>query len=532
MFCGYAGFSMDRNGFSMVTLRHMATKTKKRTRNAGGRYIAAKGAIVKASAPQSEPVRRKNKDGRVVVDATFTAISQLQRSQFTSFAGILRQSDISIREDRSLALQMRRDPDIMSPLNQRSNSVAQLAWEILPEDETEQIQVDQAEELEGNFRDNLRKPLEFFKSLLNAVWYGPAVNQLIPVWNGKFYVPGPWMPIHSDTLAFTEFGNLAIYVGLTFEGEKIQGPIGFVHKLERGAREQMILHVHGREGPDYETPVEADFAYRGRGLRDVLWYQWFMKQTALQFWMTWIERFGLGIRIGTYPDGNPQAKIEMEQIMDNLMGDVSVTIPRIEGQEDIYSISVLEVKATQARVFADLIEGYLAGQIKEMIIGQTATTESTQTGLGSSVADQHAKTYKEIIKGDAMNLADTLTIELVHRYHRYNYGDTPYKPRFSFSVEKTDPKEFITSAIGFVNIGGHISERQAREVLGFTQPEEGEAVLSLENIRAMAGQFGGDDLVGSLFSGMGETPNAASATKRLQQFSKQLAKRYASVSVG
>jgi phage gp29-like protein len=77
-----------------------------------------------------------------------------------------------------------------------------------------------------------------------------------------------------------------------------------------------------------------------------------------------------------------------------------------------------------------------------------------------------------------MNLADTLTRELVWKYHEMNFGETAYKPRFEFSLEKNDPHEFMEAVRGFVEMGGEVSQRQAREILGLTEPEEGEPVLS------------------------------------------------------
>jgi phage gp29-like protein len=408
----------------------------------------------------------------------FASIVELQRSYITHFTKVLRRSDLALRKDRQLQRQMRRDPDVMGPLFQRKSAVALLEWEIKPEDDGDPVQVANANKLEQIIRANLPKPIEFFMSLLDAIWYGPAAVQLTPVIRNGYVVPGEWLPIHSDTIAFNEFGDLYMYVGLKYDGEKNQGPHGMIHMLDEQERKLIVMHTHGRQGVDYEVAEEAGFAYAGRGLRDVVWFHWMMKQTALQFWMTWIERYGMGIRIGTYPDGNNAAKDVMEEVLENLVGDVSVVIPRQTGENrDAYSVEVQEVNSGHARTFADLIEGYLAGQIKELIIGQSATTEATSTGLGSSVADQHAETFRRIVQTDALNLEDSLTRDLVWKYHEMNFGNTPYRPRFSFSLEKNDTKEFMEAVNSFVMLGGTVSQRQARETLGLTEPEEGEPVL-------------------------------------------------------
>ena len=439
-------------------------------------------------------------DPRAVVEPPFASVVELQRSYVSHFTKVLRRSDMALRKDRKLQRQMRRDPDVMGPLFQRQSAVALLDWEIKPEDEDDPTQVEQAATLEKIIKTNLQKPFEFFSTLLDAVWYGPSAVQMTPIMKDGYVVPGDWFPIHSDTLAFTEYGDLSVYVGLRYEGEKDTGPYGQIHMLDDEERQLVILHTHGRQGPDYEVPEEAAFAYAGRGLRDVVWWYWMMKQTALQFWMTWIERYGMGIRVGTYPDGNNAAKDVMEEVLQNLVGDVSVVIPRQPGENrDAYSIDVQEPSSGHAKTFADLIEGYLAGQIKELIIGQTATTEATASGLGSSVGDQHAETFRRIVQGDALNLADSITRELVWRYHEMNFGETEYKPRFRFSLEKNDPREFMEAVRGFVELGGEVSQRQAREILGLTEPEEGEAVLSSQQQQEMQVQEPGNPLA-SLFS--------------------------------
>lgn len=459
----------------------------------------------------------------------FASVIELQRSYITHFTKVLRRSDMALRQDRQLQRQMRRDPDIMSPLLQRQSAVALLDWELTPEDSNCEIQVEQAKELESILRNNLVRPIEFMKSLLDAVWYGPSAIQITPEYDGEFVIPGDWMPIHSDTLAFQEEGTLSIYVGRRYQGEWEHGPYGLIHHLTDEEREQLILHTHDVQGPDYEVPEEAGFAYSGRGLRDVVWFQWMMKQTALQFWMTWIERYGMGIRIGTYPDGNSAGQSVMEDVMENLIGDVSVLIPQQPDGMSGYSLDIKEVNASQAKVFADLIEGYLAGQIKELIIGQTATTEATSTGLGSGVSDQHAETFRRIIHCDAMNLADTLTKELVSRYHEYNFGDTEYCPRWTFSLEKNDPREFMEGVRLFVELGGSVSQRQAREILGITEPEEGEEILSSEQQQeGMMGEEegGGNDLMSSLFGDMPQPPNACEADESFREFAKHMDKQY------
>ena len=462
-------------------------------RNNKGRFAKVDGEIV------------PNENPDAMVQPPFASVVELQRSYASYYTKILQRSDMALRKDRRLQRQMRRDPDVMSPLFQRQSAVALLDWEIKAEDEDDPVQVEQAATLQRIFKTNMQRPFDFFMALLDATWYGPAAVQLTPELRDGYVVPGEWMPIHSDTLAFSEYGDLTMYVGLKYEGEKEQGPYGHVHTLDEEERKLVVLHTHGRQGPDYEIPEEAAYVYAGRGLRDIVWFYWLMKQSALQHWMTWVERYGMGIRIGTYPDGNTAAKDVMEEVLQNLVGDVSVVIPRQAGEsKDAYSIEVQEPSQGGAQTFADLIEGYLAGQIKELIIGQTATTESTTSGLGSSIGDQHAETFRRITESDALNLADTLTKEFVWRYHEMNFGETNHRPRFEFSLEKNDPRAFMEAVQGFVALGGEVSQRQARDILGLAEPEEGEPLLNRQPQYAAEAEYMAQQ--GTLHGGEGTPP--------------------------
>ena len=483
-----------------------------------------RGRFAKIDMRTGEIVQRREPDQ--VATPPFASVVELQRSYISHFTRVLQRSDMALRHDRVLQREMRRDPDVMGPLFQRQSAVALLDWEIIPHDKDDEEQVEQAAQLDEIFRGYIQSPFEFVRSLLDAVWFGPAAVQITPEQDGDLVVPGEWMPIHSDTLAFNEVGDLGLYVSSRYEGEKIIGPQGMIHMLDDDEREQIILHTHGRQGPDYEISVEAAYQYAGRGLRDVVFWQWLLKQTCLQHWATYLERYSLGIRIGTYPDGNDAAKNVMEEVMTNLVGDVSVLIPRQPGEaKDAYSIEVQEPNASQAKIFADLIEGYLSGQIKELIIGQQATTEAVSTGLGSSVADQHAETFRRITQSDAMNLANTLTRELVDKYHVWNFGDTEHRPRWSFSLEKNDPKDFMEGVRSFVELGGAVSQQQAREILGLTEPEEGESVLSSQQQQQgdMGAEAGGGDFLSSLMGGAPQPPNGAAAEQQFRKFSKALA---------
>ena len=134
-----------------------------------------------------------------------------------------------------------------------------------------------------------------------------------------------------------------------------------------------------------------------------------------------------------------------------------------------------------------------------------------------------------------MNLADTLSHELVKRYHIYNFGETDYSPRWAFSLEKNDPKDFMEGVNSFVNLGGAVSQRQAREILGITEPEEGEPVLAAQQ-QPEPGQPGQQgqpeqggseqDILSQLMGSAPQPPNGQQSDKEFRAFAKKMNNHY------
>ena len=454
----------------------------------------------------------------------YARITDMMRNQYTLLAGVLRNSDMAFRKDRNLQRMMRHDPEIMSPLTQRLMAIALLDYNIVPDDEDDEAQVKAAEEMKKDV-DAMRRRTDFILQLADACWYGPAAANVIYDRNDEGrVVPKTWLPIHPDSLQFTETGDLGMKVSWHYKGSTVITYGERTHLFTPDERQAIVLHTWMPQGPDYDVAEQARYNFSGRGLRDTVWFHWQMKGVALQHWMTAIERYGLGTRIGRYPDGNSVAKDAMAETLRNLMSDVSVLVPDDRQQtglaEPTYGIEVLDhlKGGSGAKVFADLIAGYLSGLIKELIIGQTATTEATNSGLGSDVATRHAQTFQRIIKYDSMCLADTLTHELLRPLHVMNHGSEMPAPRWEFPIEDIDSHEFLEGVEKFVAMGGTVSIRSLRDRLGFEEPMDDEDTLGgmdpmMSGVPGQGQPFGGDldSIRNAVRSRMNGTTNGAGA---------------------
>ena len=432
---------------------------------------------------------------------------EMQRSYYLSVNKILRQGSLAFRKDRNLQRQMRYDPDIMGPLTMLQLSVACSEWAVqCPADmQGDEDATEQAAFIEKLLK-NTPRFTDLMRHLLDALWYGRSAVNMVFGKHGETVYMRDWLPIHGDSLTMTELGQLGLKVGPRYytqtiggaapDTDKINGTvIGWdsrVLPLDDEQRSTIALHTFQPQGVDFDDPYEAENAYLGRGMRDLVWYYWSLKQAALQNWATYIERYSMGIRIGNYPVGNDAAKADMESAMQNLLGDVSVLIPRNgDGTDAGYDIKILEPNGGNAEAFAKMVE-YLTENIKEVILGQTGTSQAVTSGLGSSVGDQHAQTLNRQMTYVANSLAETITREIVTPLYRFNFGDDGTPPQFSFSVSKPNPDEYMKAIESFTKLGGRVSEREARKVLGLAEPEDDESVLQAPAEGGMGGMPGLD----------------------------------------
>lgn len=436
----------------------------------------------------TEPV-----DGAVrasVKEAPFGPVAmtvEMQRSLYSSPSKMLRPSSLAYRIDRQIQRKMRLDPDIMGPLYELQMCVVQAPWSIKRDDPMDESQKVAAKEMTRALRAVPSLPA-MIRQLADCAWFGcSAVNLIYRVGGPWGMEVADWLPMHPDSLAFKETGELCIKVGpryyqgagtLSDKGKRAT-EVGWesrVHELEAREREAVVFTRFFAEAPDFDDANESAIPYMGLGLRDVCWHSWLVKQTILQNWAAYCERYGMGIRKGFYQEGNPTQKAEMNRILQNLVGDVAAVMPmRADGQA-VMDIEVMDPSGTNAEAFARLVE-WFASNLKELIIGQSATSESVSTGLGSNVADKHDQTKGDRVGFLASTVAEALTRELVHVLWRSRHGDTPCPLRLEFQTGSVDPKSFMEACGIAVELGLDVPQRDVLEKLGIREPEDGEPVL-------------------------------------------------------
>jgi phage gp29-like protein len=269
-----------------------------------------------------------------------------------------------------------------------------------------------------------------------------------------------------------------------------------VHLFDENERRAIVLHRVFTTAPNFIDPNSADQVYRGVGARDVCWYIWLLKQEILQNAAAYAERYALGIRVGYYPAGNDAAKSEMLTVLQNLVNDNSVVLPRIGPNESMYDIDIKDANAGRAQIFMEMVD-WCSSKLKEAILGQSLSSEAGGTGMGSGVADLHADTLSRVIRYHADALAESITTDLVRVVAKMlgASDDEARAIRFNFAPERPDTKERLEAVEKFVALGGRVSEREVRDLLGLAEPMDGEPVLGGKSA-------GGDNPIAAML-GMG-----------------------------
>jgi phage gp29-like protein len=415
---------------------------------------------------------------------------EVQRSFFTTADKMLRNSSIAYRLNPQYQQMMRADADIEGVLRSLQVTLASLEWAVTCTDEDNAAAAELAEKVAKVF-DAMPRRSDFVRAMHEAVWYGNAACNLVYERDSRLGVRvREWYPFHPDTLAYDQRGNLAMRVGADYSAH---GPssqnIGFdsrVHIFDERERKAVVLHRVFVNAPDFNDPNSTESIYRGVGARDVCWFMWLAKQEILQDAITYAERYAMGIRVGYYPLGQDAGREMMETVLSNLTNDNSVLLPQ-SGTEKIYDIDIKEPNAGRAQVFMELVN-WFSGKIKEAILGQSLSSEAQGTGLGSGVANLHADTLSRIIRYHADALADSLTNDFVRIVAKMLGGKDEDISclRFEFAPERPDPKERLEAIRAFVEMGGRVAESEVRDLLGLSQPGEGEPVLGMASQAAGA----------------------------------------------
>ena len=347
-----------------------------------------------------------------------------------------------------------KDLTLFSELQKRKLAVVRHPWEIQPKDDS--TEAGRIAEFCQQAIDNLVNFTDDRVDMLDALGKGISFNQINwdasegQVWPRSLEYIEPWhfQPYSDDPL-----------------GWRILTVDNFIDGVEIPERKFVIHKFKAVSG----SPVRA-------GLTRILGFFYIFKNYAIKDWLTFLDLYGIPMRIGKYEPGTPNAEINiLKHAVMNLATDAAAVISKnteIEIKEALAGAG-----ANPHQVFVE----YVDKMMRIAINGQTLTSDIGDTG-SYAAATTHKEVKFELTQADAIALDNTIRFQLLEPVVFYNFGPEAvkkYLPIFrTLCIEPRNLTEEIKVDQIFAGImGTPIPINDWYKKYGWRRPEEGEETL-------------------------------------------------------
>lgn len=207
------------------------------------------------------------------------------------------------------------------------------------------------------------------------------------------------------------------------------------------------------------------------------------KRWTIADWMAFMDIYGVPIRLGKYPVSMAEKRHQLLRALKQIGSDACAVIP------EEMNLELIEAKgATSGGV--TLFEGtatYWDKQMSKLVLGQTMTTDD-----GSSLAQSrtHQEVRWDIRDMDARQVAAVIDEQLIEPFVKLNHGEQKVYPKCRLHAKR--PEEIVPLMQAtklLVDMGGSVQASEARDRLGYAEPEEGAELLEAKQAPA---PFGAD----------------------------------------
>ncbi|RYY25229.1 MAG: DUF935 domain-containing protein [Sphingomonadales bacterium] len=341
-----------------------------------------------------------------------------------------------------------KDPHYLAVLSTRKRQVAQLPVTVVAAGDSEEEKDDA--QLVRDWLDRDLLEAELF-DILDAMGKGYSATEMI--WD---LGPDLWQP---NALKWRD--------PRYFEWDRVTGEELLLRDIN-GPQSlpgfKFIVHVH---------QAKSGLPVRG-GLARVIAWGYMFKNYAIKDWVTFLETYGMPMRIGRYENGTSEPDIQLlKDALADLGSDAAAAFPK---SMDI-TFENTTAGSTPEALWQKKAE-YVDSQVSKAVLGQTGTTDMKSGGLGDGGNKVHDRVAGDIERADAKMLAATLNRDFVPAYVMLNRGPRRKYPRIRIGREDAcDIGQMITNAGKLAALGVEIDGEPLREMAGLQAPAEGGIVL-------------------------------------------------------
>lgn len=403
--------------------------------------------------PDGQPVRREVLTRDVAgptVSGVRTVMTGYPSNGLTPqrVAVILREADqgIPLRYLELAELVEERDLHYVGVLGTRKRSVAQLPI-IVEAASDDPLDVEKADRVRAWLkRDELQQ--ELF-DILDAIGKGVSYTEII--WDTS---AGQWQP---ERLEWRD--------PRWFTFDRIDGRTPLLRTDAGDVPLDPYKYICARIAAKSGLPIRS-------GIARLACWSWMFKSFTLRDWAIFTQTYGQPIRVGKYDAASTPADREvLFDAVANIAGDCAAIIP------DTMTIEFVELKAAASN--ADIYKGradWLDQQISKGVLGQTATTDAIAGG--HAVGQEHRQVQEDIERADALALAAFLNRDLIRPWMDLDYGPGGAYPHLRIGREDVkDIKAVSDALVQLVPMGIKVQASDARDMLGFSDPDQGADLL-------------------------------------------------------
>ncbi|RSU57204.1 DUF935 domain-containing protein [Sphingobium yanoikuyae] len=249
----------------------------------------------------------------------------------------------------------------------------------------------------------------------------------------------------------------------------------------------------------HEAKAKSGLPIRGGLARIVAWYYLFANFT-LKDWMTFLEVYGLPLRVGKYQNGTSEDDIRLlAQAVARVGSDAGCVIPQSMMMEFITS----QGGSANPEMFHNLLT-YVDDAVSKVVLGQTSSSDAKAGGLGSGQANLHADVRDDIADADAAELSATLSRDLAIPIVMFNRGRRKAYPLIIVGrPDSVDVKAFLDAAERGVALGVPIGRSIFYERTGISEPKYGEELLVRQGAQEAQEPYGAPEAADGQQTGAG-----------------------------